>query len=106
VSSSAVEWPVPGVVDQDVDPAEGLGQLVDHVGGLGQRGEVDVPDLGAAAQRAHLLGRGLGGLLLAVPGDADVAAGPASATAVARPMPDSEPVTMATRGAGPVMRRR
>ena len=63
-----------GVVDEDVDAAESVRQLVDDVLRARQPGEVEVGELGPSARRAHELGGLLAHLLVAVPGDADVAA--------------------------------
>src|SRR4051812_21743544 len=66
--------PRAGVVDEDVDAAERVGELVDDVGRLGQLVQVDVGELGPPAGRPDQLGGLLAHLLVAVPGDADVAA--------------------------------
>src|SRR3954471_24129052 len=65
----------PCAVHQDVEPAEGLSQLVDHAGRLRELRQVDLPDLAAAVELTNFRCGRLGAVLVLVPGDADVVAG-------------------------------
>src|SRR5262249_42204629 len=51
-----------GVVDEDVDPAEPLGDLVDHAVDLGARGDVGGDGDAGAAVGAELVGQAPGGI--------------------------------------------
>jgi hypothetical protein len=64
-----------GVVDEDLDAAERLRELVDHVGGRGKLGEVEPPHLRAPPLRFDLARGVPRAVLVLVPGDADVVAG-------------------------------
>jgi len=63
-----------GVVDQDVDAAERLGQLVDPVGRVRERRQVEAAGLGAAPAALDLARGLVRAVLVRMPGDADVEA--------------------------------
>jgi hypothetical protein len=64
-----------GVVDEHVEPAERVGQLVDDAGGRGRVAEVEPAHFGTASGGAHLLGGPGRPVLVGAPHDADVVAG-------------------------------
>src|SRR3954471_8060464 len=69
----------PCAVHQHVEPAERLGQLVDHAGRLRQLRQGELPHLGTAVELTHFGGRRPGArprraALVVMPGDADVVA--------------------------------
>jgi hypothetical protein len=93
-----------GVVDQDVDPAEGLGQFVDDAAASGSR--VRSSRRTSARRPSDRTSSAVASPAASSRNQVIPTSNPcrASATAVARPMPDSEPVTMATRPVLSVMR--
>src|SRR3954471_10702410 len=62
------------VVDEHVEPAERLGEVVDHRRAILRGAEVEPADLGTAARPAHLVGGLVRAGLVGMPGDADVVA--------------------------------
>jgi len=83
---------VAGVVDDDVDLAPGVDRRLDELVGRVALREVPAEDRGLARDLAGGL---LGGVLVEVVDD-DLAPCSESSSAVARPMPRADPVTMAT----------